>query len=282
MAAYLEESHRVSITRACKVVNLPKSMYYYKSVKDDTAVIDKLRELASNKPREGQDKFYDRIRQEGLKWNYKRVRRVYLLLKLNQRRRCKRRVPARVKQPLSQPQGLNQVWSLDFMHDTLTNKRKFRTFNILDDYNRKAISIEAEFSFASTSVISAMQRAIHEHGKPARVRVDNGPEFISSQFTEWCEKQNIVVQHIQPGKPVQNAYIERFNRTFRQDVLDAYLFEDLMQVRMIAEEWMNDYNNHRPHEALGGISPQKFTESSDSVGAIAPTESELNLVSLKS
>lgn len=280
MAAYLEDVHEVSITRACKVVNLPKSMYYYKSVKDDTAVINKLRELADKKPREGQDKFYDRIRAEGLKWNYKRVRRVYLLLKLNQRRRCKRRVPQRIKEPLQTSERLNQSWSLDFMHDTLTNKRRFRTFNILDDYNRKAISIEAEFSFASTSVITAMQRAIHEHGKPQKVRVDNGPEFISSVFTDWCEKQNIQVQYIQPGKPVQNAYIERFNRTFRQDVLDAYLFEDLMQVRLLAEEWMEDYNNHRPHEALGGMSPKKF-EQTFSSAAIADDE-KLNQLSLKS
>ena len=258
VAAYLEQSYQVSITRACKVVDLPKSMYYYKSVRDDSVVINKLQELAENKPREGQDKFYDRIRQEGLLWNYKRVRRVYLLLKLNHRRRCKRRVPTRIKQPLLQPENSNQVWSLDFMSDTLMNKRKFRTFNVLDDYNRKAISIEVEYSFAANAVIDSMQRAVHEHGKPVRVRVDNGPEFISSQFTDWCKKQDIIIQYIQPGKPMQNGYIERFNRTFRQDVLDAYLFEDLMQVRLLTEQWMDDYNNTRPHEALGGIPPAKY------------------------
>jgi putative transposase len=258
--AYLATAHQVSITRACKTIHFPKSMFYYRSVKDDTAVIIKLKELAEQKPREGQDKFYDRIRAEGLIWNYKRVRRVYLMLGLNQRRRIRRRVPARVKQPLVQPQAINSVWSMDFMSDSLQTKRKFRTLNIMDDFNRKAISVEADFSFPSQSVVEALKRAIHENGKPDKIRVDNGPEFISSTLADWCKEQNIHLQYIQPGKPMQNGFIERFNRTFRQDVLDAYLFEDIMQVRLLAEEWMNDYNNKRPHESLGGITPNEFYE----------------------
>lgn len=233
-------------------------MYYYKSIKDDSEVIDKLQQLAYAKPREGQDKLYDRIRLEGYAWNYKRVRRVYLMLGLNKRRRIKRRVPTRIKEPLAQAQNINQVWSVDFMSDSLENKRKFRTLNIMDDYNRKAVSIEADFSIPAQKLIGAMKRAIHENGKPVKVRVDNGPEFISSDFVEWCAKENIVIQYIQPGKPMQNGYIERFNRTFREDILDAYLFEDIMQVRILAEEWMKDYNNNRPHESLGGVPPLKY------------------------
>jgi putative transposase len=260
VVAYLTETHQVSITRACKTIRFPKSMFYYQSCKDDTAIINKLKELAEQKPREGQDKFYDRIRSEGLIWNYKRVRRVYLMLGLNHRRRIKRRVPARVKQPLIQPQKINSTWSMDFMSDSLQTKRKFRTLNIMDDYNRMAISIEADFSFPSLSVVEALKRAIHENGKPEKIRVDNGPEFISSTLSDWCRQNNITLQYTQPGKPMQNGYIERFNRTFRQDVLDAYLFDDIMQVRLLAEEWMKDYNTKRPHESLGGISPKEFYE----------------------
>lgn len=234
-------------------------MYYYRHCKDDTQVINKLRELADKKPREGQDKYYDRIRLEGLQWNYKRVRRVYLLLGLNQRRKCKKRIPARVKEPLHQAQGINQVWSLDFMSDSLINNRRFRTFNIIDDFNRSAVTIEIDFSFPSRAVIAATERAIKEHGKPKKIRVDNGPEFTSQEFMEWCEKEEITLQFIQPGRPMQNAFIERFNRTFRQDILDAYLFEDLMQVRILAEEWIKDYNLARPHESLGGKTPATFT-----------------------
>lgn len=261
MAAYLISEHQVSITRACAVIRLPKSMYYYQSVRDDTPVIEKLQELAQANIREGQDKFYDRIRAEGLKWNYKRIRRIYLKLGLNQRRKCKRRVPARVKEPLFSPEGNNKVWSMDFMHDTLMNGRKFRTLNILDDFSRKAVGIEVNFSFPAPLVIEALQRAIHEYGKPEKIRTDNGPEFLSSCFTDWCKNQNISLQYIQPGKPMQNGYIERFNRTFRENILDAYLFEDLTQVRILTEQWMDDYNNHRPHEALNGRSPKKYEET---------------------
>jgi putative transposase len=260
--AYLTTAHQVSITRACKTIHFAKSMYYYQSRKDDTAVINKLKELAEQKPSEGQDKFYDRIRSEGLIWNYKRVRRVYLLLGLKHRRRVKRRVPTRLKQSLTQPETINNSWSMDFMSDALQTKRKFRTLNIIDDFNRKAISIEAEFSFPAQSVVEALKRAIHENGKPTKIRVDNGPEFISSILFNWCKQENIQLQYIQPGKPMQNGFIERFNRTFRQDVLDAYLFEDIMQVRLLAEEWINDYNNKRPHESLGGITPNQFFERS--------------------
>lgn len=260
VVAYLGATYQVSVTRACKTISFSKSLYYYRSCKDDKAVIEKLGELAEKNPREGQDKYYSRIRLEGIKWNYKRVRRVYKLMGLNHRRRTKKRVPAQVKEPLVQTKALNQTWSMDFMHDTLVNKRKFRTLNIIDDFNRKALHVEAEFSFSSSAVTGLLQRTIHEHGKPARIRVDNGPEFTSKEFMDWCRNQGIIIHHIQPGKPVQNAYIERFNRTYRENVLDAYLFENLFQVRTITENWMYDYNFNRPHEALNEFSPMKYQE----------------------
>lgn len=252
------EYHQLSITRACKVVQLPKSMFYYKSSKDDTIVIDKLKELAEKKPREGQDKYYLRIREEGLKWNYKRVRRVYLMLGLNHRRRMKKRIPARIKMPLNQQENKNQMWSMDFMSDVLQNQRKFRVLNIIDDFNRKALCIEAAYSMPSAFVINELEKAIEENGIPAKIRVDNGPEFCSREFTEWCISKGITIQYTQPGKPMQNGYIERFNRTYRQDILDACLFKDLRQVSELTEEWMDDYNNHRPHESLGGKPPVKY------------------------
>ena len=233
-------------------------MFYYKTIKDDSEVILKLRQLAEAKPREGQDMFYSRIRNEGIRWNYKRIRRVYLMLGLNQKRKMKRRLPARVKQPLNQAIEVNQVWSLDFMSDSLQSKRKFRVLNIMDDYNRKAINVEADFSMPSSKVIQAMKRAIHDNGKPRKIRVDNGPEFISSDFSNWCKNNDIEIQYIQPGRPMQNGFIERFNRTFRQDILDAYLFDDITQVNKLAQEWQHDYNYSRPHEALGGVPPMKY------------------------
>jgi putative transposase len=188
---------------------------------------------------------------------------VYRLLGLNLRRKAKRRVSARVKEPLQQPEKRNRVWSLDFMSDSLISGRRFRTLNIIDDFNRKAITVEAELSFPALGVVQVMKRAIEEHGKPDRVRVDNGPEFLALDFTRWCEAQGIEIGYIQPGKPMQNGYVERFNRTYRQDVLDAHLFEEISQVRILTEEWIKDYNQERPHEALGGMTPNAYEQENE-------------------
>jgi putative transposase len=258
MVAYVISTHHISISRACKVVCLPKSMYYYIKKKDDSETMDKLRELAEKYPTEGQDLYYSRIRREGLKWNYKRVRRVYLLLGMNRRRKVRKRIPNRVKEPLVIPEAPLKTWSLDFMSDVLTNKRKFRTLNVMDDYNRKAIAVEAAHSMPAATVTRLLERIIKEHGKPSRFRTDNGPEFISREFRDWCAANGIEIQFIQPGRPMQNGYIERFNRTFRENILDAYLFDNIMQVQILAEEWIQDYNCNRPHQALGGKTPMEY------------------------
>lgn len=258
MVTYLLEFRQVSISRACRVVKLPKSIYYYKNVRDDSETICKLVELSERHPTEGQDLYYRRIRQQGFLWNYKRVRLVYLLLGMNRRKRTKRRVPARIKVPLAVPKCANEMWSVDFMSDVLVNKRKFRTLNVIDDYNWQAIIVEAAHSIPAVRVTQILERTIKEQGKPACIRASNGPEFISKEFKDWCTEKEIAIRHTQPGKPMQNGYIERFNRIFRENILDAYLFEDIGQVQQLADEWMEDYNHKRPHEALGGLTPNHF------------------------
>ncbi|WP_442591324.1 transposase [Pedobacter sp. AW31-3R] len=144
------------------------------------------------------------------------------------------------------------------MSDVLTNGRKFRTLNVIDDYNREAIAIEVAHSMPALRVTELLERIIQEQGKPKSIRTDNGPEFISKEFNTWCEENNIEIQYTQPGRPMQNGYIERFNRSFRESILDAYLFEDIMQVQILAEEWVADYNSMRPHEALDGKTPLEY------------------------
>ena len=243
-------------------MSLSRSVYYYKSRKDDSEVISKLEELSAKYHRRGCDKFYDMIRLEGLQWNYKRVRRVYCLMKLNIRRRAKRRLPARIKEALAIPEQSNSSWSMDFMSDSLVSGRKVRTLNILDDFNREALSIEADTSIPSERVVRVLEDLIDWRGKPAQIRVDNGPEFTSAVFADWCSKQDITIKYIQPGKPMQNGFIERFNRSFREEVLDAYMFFDLKQLRLLIQEWIEDYNTLRPHEALKGLTPSKFMQLS--------------------
>lgn len=154
------------------------------------------------------------------------------------KRKSKRRLPARILQPLEVVGRINVSWSMDFMSDSLLSGRKFRVLNLLDDFNREALTIEVDTSLRAERVIRSLEQIIQWRGTPQRIRVDNGPEFISSKLGLWCEERNIRLQFIRPGKPSRNAYIERFNWSFRRDILDAYLFESLNQVRILAEEWM--------------------------------------------
>jgi putative transposase len=237
---------------------LSRSVYYYESCKDDSAVAEKLQDLAVKKPMEGQDMFYKRIRREGILWNHKRVSRVYRLMGLNKKKRTRKRIPARVKQPLVVPSMPNQTWSMDFMADRLMNGRRFRVLNIIDDYNRGILRIEPYLSITSERVISIIDRLIRENKKPLAIRVDNGPEFIAEILNEWCKDKDIDLRFIQPGRPMQNGYIERFNRSYRQDVLDANLFTNLTEVKLLSDEFEEDYNFHRPHESLGDLTPVEY------------------------
>jgi putative transposase len=233
-------------------------MWYYELKRDDSEVIAKLNVLAEELPTRGFDSYYGRIRAEGLKWNRKRVLRIYRMLKLNIRRKRKRRLPARIKQPLTQPLRPNESWSADFMSDALENGRRIRTFNMIDDFNREALSVEAKYSYPAEEVIRTIERVAFRRGYPRQIRVDNGPEFISQTFHEYCKDKGIRIQYIQPGKPTQNAYIERFNRLYREDVLDAYVFSRIKQILIVSEKWMDDYNGKHPHKSLGNISPNQF------------------------
>ena len=207
---------------------------------------------------EGQDMFYKRIRREGIAWNHKRVSRVYRIMGLNKKKRTRKRIPARIKQPLIVPSAPNQTWSMDFMSDSLMNGRRFRVLNIIDDYNREILKIEPYFSITAARVISIINRLIRENRKPLAIRVDNGPEFIAELLKTWCINKEIDLQFIQPGRPMQNGYIERFNRSYRQDVLDANLFENLTQVKLLSDEFEEDYNFERPHDSLGDLPPVEY------------------------
>jgi putative transposase len=198
---------------------------------------------------------YYRIRQQGYVWNHKRIYRVYTDMKLNIRRRAKKRIPARVKQALFQPATINQVWSVDYMHDTLWDGRSFRLLNIIDDYNRQILAIEADTSLPVLRLIRVLERLKESRGLPQMIRADNGPEFVSQKLDYWCKENKISLMFIQPGKPMQNAFVERFNGSIRRELLNAYVFKTLSQVRQKADEFMHDYNANRPHQALGYKTP---------------------------
>lgn len=260
----IKTEQSISTVRACRIVGLSTSAAYYKSCKDDSEVIAKLQSLAHKHPTRGFGVYYGRIRNEGLVWNHKRVKRVYDLLKLNIRRKHKRRLPNREKIALEQPDSKNKKWSMDFMSDALTDGRKFRTFNLIDDFNREVLAVEADTSLPAKRVVRILERVIWERGKPESIRVDNGPEFISNTLETFCKQQAIELQFIKPGKPMQNGYVERFNRTYREDILDAYLFNNLKQVKQLSDDWVKDYNSFHPHQSLKGYSPIGYRHAIES------------------
>ena len=241
---------------------MPRSVWYYRSKRDDTSVIELLDQLSDERPEEGFWKLYDRIRNSGVIWNHKRVHRVYKLMRLNLKRKKKRRLPKRVSEQISVPEYLNHTWSMDFMADVLTTGRKFRVLTLLDDYNREGLALEIDTSLGAERVIRVLNRIITSRGKPQRIRVDNGPEFTSKALKKWSMENKVEIKFIQPGKPTQNAFIERFNGTFRRAILDAYLFDSLTQVRSLSQSWLWDYNQKRPHDSLGRISPINYAKKS--------------------
>jgi putative transposase len=178
---------------------------------------------------------------------------VYTLLRLNVRRRAKKRLPQRIKEPLAIPAAVNQSWSMDFMYDSLVDGRRFRLLNIIDDYNRESLAIEIDTSLPAPRIIRTLQKLIETRTKPQTIRVDNRPEFISDRLQQWCGEHQIRLQFIQPGKPMQNGFIERNNGSLRKELLDAYLFYSLPEVRQMAQKWQQDYNYERPHDSLGNV-----------------------------
>jgi putative transposase len=226
----------------------------------DAAIIDRLNEVVGKHGRWGFWKCYHWLRQRGETWNHKRVLRVYREMKLNLPRRAKRRLPARVRQPLDAPAQPDRMWSMDFMHDTLYHGKRFRTLNVFDEGVREALAIEVDTSLPAERVIRVLEQLKDSRPLPQQIRVDNGPELISAKLVAWCEANGVKLHHIQPGKPTQNAYIERFNRSFRHEVLDAHLFGSLGEVRETVHHWMTAYNEERPHAALGHLPPRTYSQ----------------------
>jgi putative transposase len=246
------------ISKACRILQISRSTLHYKSVKDDSTLISLLQHYSGTIEDEGFWKYYNRIRLAGHPINHKRVYRVYKQLGLRINRKCKKRLPPRNKEKLEVPEDFTQTWSIDFMSDALSNGRKIRSFNVIDDYNREILFIETDYSIKSSRVLWVLKHLISRYGKPQRIRMDNGPEFIAKIAQLWSQSNDIEFKYIQPGKPAQNAYIERFNRTYRGKVLDAYLFDSIDEVREETENFIRDYNYYRPHDALGGLPPVEY------------------------
>lgn len=255
--------HGISLRFACTCLRVSTSVYYYAPKLDahNERIAAWLLQLTQTHRRWGFGLCFLYLRNvKGFGWNHKRVYRIYQQLELNLRIKPKRRIQREQPKVLDVPSCANEVWSMDFMSDALADGRTLRTFNVMDDYNREGLSIDVDLSLPSQRVIRALEQVIQWRGKPQRVRCDNGPEFISANLNLWAKKHGIKIDYIQPGKPTQNAYIERFNRTARHEWLDMHEFESVEQAQLLATKWLWQYNNERPHSAIGGVPPRYLME----------------------
>lgn len=264
MAQCAIAKHGISIRFACVVYGLSESGYRYRPKLDgENAVIaDWLLRLTTTHKRWGFGLCYLYLRNvQGFGWNHKRVYRIYRELELNLRIKPKRRIKRDKPDALSVPTRINQVWSMDFMSDSLSDGRSLRTFNVIDDYNRECLTIDVDMSMPGLRVTRALEQVIEWRGKPAALRCDNGPEYLSGALVTWANQHQITLLYIQPGKPTQNAYVERFNRTARHEWLDLHDFDSVEQAQELATKWQWQYNNERPNTAIGGVPPARLLQA---------------------
>lgn len=241
------------------MVAISRSVYRYAPKPNkDGVVIDKLIELVDRYPDLGFGKLFKIMRRHGHRWNHKRVHRIYCSMKLNKCRRRKQRLPSRHPLPLAVSAVMNACWSIDFTSDALWSGRRFRTFNVLDDFNREALDIEVDLNLPADRVIRTLDRIAAWRGYPGQLRMDNGPECIALATADWAEEHGVDLEFIQPGRPMQNGFIERFNRSYRAGVLDMYIFQTLSEVREQTRIWMKKYNEERPHDALNDLTPKEY------------------------
>nr|CRH05273.1 Integrase, catalytic region [Candidatus Magnetococcus massalia] len=251
---------RLSVRRACRLFAVSESCYRYKAKlsEENRLIADWLERLTHNQRNWGFGLCFLYLRNvQGFKWNHKRVYRIYSELELNMRIKPKKRLIRDKPVRLVVPEKINQIWSMGFMHDQLSDGRSFRVLNVIDDFNREGLGIEVDLSLPAGRVIRTLEQLIEWRGKPMAIRCDNCPEYTSVALVEWAKKCGIQIEYIQLGHPQQNAYVERYNRTIRYDWLSQYLFTSIREVQEMATSWLWSYNHERPNMAIGGITPNQ-------------------------
>jgi putative transposase len=262
VAGYLQEKHQLSKRRSCALVGIPTCTVRYQSRRSDEAPVrNRLKELAQERPRFGYRRLGVLLRREGHNINLKRVLRLYREESLKLRARKRKRLTSTLRVKPQEPTQINQMWSMDFMHDTLHGGRRFRTLNIVDCCSREALAVEVDTSLSGYRVVRVLQRLLETRGKPQVIQSDNGSEFTGRVLDEWAHKNQIKLHFIEPGKPTQNGVIESFNGKMRDECLNLEWFTDLQHARDIIENWRIDYNTFRPHSSLNNLSPQTWAQN---------------------
>jgi len=272
----MREKFSLSERRACELVGMDRSSYRYKPQPDRNVELrQRMMELAGERPRFGYRRLWLFLNDELGPINCKRVQRLYRQAGLKVRRKNRKRFKAAVKEkPLLT--GPNQEWAMDFVHDQLATGQRIRTLTIIDCFTRECLALEVDTSLPSLRVIRALDQIGQQRHFPQVIRTDNGPEFTSRRFLSWTMEKHVRSTTIEPGKPIQNAYIESFNGRFRDECLNVHWFENLQDARRKVEEWQIDYNQLRPHSSLGNHAPEMFRQACEKNGEFQRSEEENN------
>lgn len=257
--AHLVEAHEMSERRACRVTGVDRSSVRYRSTRPgDGELRWRLRELAGERRRFGYRRLHVLLRREGVAVNRKRVQRLYREEKLQVRRRGGRKRAMGVRAPMAVPDRPNARWSLDFVHDQMTDGRRFRILAVVDDCTRECLALVPDTSISGLRVARELDAIVGLRGLPAAIVSDNGTELTSNAILTWSDDRSVAWEYIQPGKPAQNAFAESFNGRLRDELLNQTLFRSIRHAKEVLGAWRDDYNRERPHSSLGWKTPAEY------------------------
>lgn len=249
----------LSQRRVCRLTGWNRSSIQYQSKPDgDGPLRERMLYWATRKLRWGSPLLHDMLKAEGLVINHKRTERIYREQGLSLRRKRRKKLPSCARAPLPQSTAPNQRWSMDFVHDQLASGRRFRCLTLVDDFTRQCLALHVDTSIGGETVVAVIEKLAHTHGLPKVITTDNGSEFTGKALHLWAQRNGVHLNHIQPGKPMQNGFIESFNGTFRDDCLNQHWFSSIPEARLLINHWRDEYNQIRPHSSIGRVPPDTF------------------------
>ena len=259
--SYLQATYSVSERRVCSAMAVDRSTIRHESKRpDDAELRDQVKQIASERRRFGYRRIHVLLEREGIHFNLKKLRRIYSEDKLQVKRRGGRKRALGTRRPMEVPAAVNVRWSLDFVSDAFTDGRWFRILAVVDDFTRENLALIADTSLSGARVVRELQTLCEQRGHPKTIVSDNGTKLTSTAVLKWVKETEIDWHYIQPGQPAQNAFIESFNGRLRDKCLNETLFSSLRDARYELSRWRDDYNQVRPHSALGNLSPAEFVK----------------------
>ncbi|MCL5777890.1 IS3 family transposase [Limibaculum sp. FT325] len=259
VVAHLCSAHQVSQRRACTVLGVDRSSVRYRSVRpDDAELRQAMKAVGAERRRFGYRRVHVMLERQGWQVSQKKLRRLYREEKLQVKKRGGRKRAIGTRRPMVVPERPNERWSLDFVSDAFTDGRRFRVLAVVDDFTRECLALVADTSLSGPRVTRELTTIMARQGRPKTIVSDNGTELTSMAVLQWCQDTQIDWHYIAPGKPMQNAFVESFNGSFRDELLNETLFSSLAEAREKITAWKEDYNRNRPHSSLGNLTPQEF------------------------